>query len=158
VPNPRTPTHLKLVRGTQRKDRANPAEPEPAAVELGARPPAWLALSPLSRRVWRDLVPLLRGMRVLTEADAVALGLLCDALASYVTAKKAIAEEGAVYWTSGQVAMRRAHPGVAIAAENSRFAKVMLGEFGLTPAARSKVSRVEGDAKDPLAKWLEESG
>jgi P27 family predicted phage terminase small subunit len=124
----------------------------------GRRPPAWLALSPLARRAWRDIEPILRQLRVLTEADAVALALLCDALAGYVTAKKTAAAEGSIYWTTGKVRMRRAHPAVAMASDFSRFAKVMLGEFGLTPAARSKVSAADPDTKDPLHQWIEGSG
>lgn len=158
MPNPRTPTNLKVLRGTDRKDRANPAEPKPAELALDAEPPDWLELSDLARTAWADIAPILRRMKVLTEADAVGLALLCDALAGYVTASRVVREEGAVYWTEGRSPMRRAHPAVAIAAENSKFAKALLSEFGLTPAARSRVSSVGGGQKDPLDKWLAGAG
>jgi len=159
VPNPRTPSHLKVVRGTERKDRANPAEPSLTVAPANVRPPAWLELSPLARRAWHDLAPLLRRMGVLTNADRVALSLLCDALASYVTAKEIATTEGSTYETTSETGtLIRAHPVVAMGAEASRFAKTMLSEFGLTPAARSKVSRVGSDQKDPTQQWLEGSG
>jgi P27 family predicted phage terminase small subunit len=160
VPNPRTPSHLKVVRGTERKDRANPAEPTLTVAPSNVRPPAWLELSPLARKAWHDLVPLLRGMGVLTRADRVALSLLCDALASYVTAKEIATKEGSTYETTSETGgtMIRAHPVVAMGAEASRFAKTMLSEFGLTPAARSKVSRVGSGQKDPLAAWMDGTG
>jgi P27 family predicted phage terminase small subunit len=96
-------------------------------------------------------------MRVMTDADRVALALLCDALASYVTAKTVVASEGSTYETlneDGGRVMLRAHPAVAMGAESSRFAKAMLSEFGLTPAARARVSTVGDGAKDPLAEWM----
>lgn len=157
---PPTPTQLKVVRGTTRKDRANPAEPTPTLAGADVRPPAWLRVSRRSRRAWRDLVPLLRGMHVLTEADRVALALLCDALASYVEAKQLVVEEGSTYETVNESGGRmvRKHPGVEIGAESVRFAKLMLSEFGLTPAARAKVSRVDPGEKDPLETWMEGSG
>ena len=160
MPNPRTPSHLKVVRGTVRKDRANPAEPQPDLAPDNVRPPDWLELSPLARKAWHELVPYLRGMGVLTRADRVALALLCDSLASYVTAKRTVQEVGGTYETENEhgAKMIRKHPAVEIGAANSQFAKTMLGEFGLTPASRSKVSRVEGRAKDPTQEWLEGSG
>jgi len=159
MPNPRTPTPLKVVRGTQRPDRANPAEPRPEPLSVdAAHPPRWLKLSPLAKRAWRDIAPLLISMRVLTSADLVALSLLCDSLATIVTAKEHVAEHGATYETRGEGGslMIRKHPAVEIHAEASRFAKAMLGEFGMTPAARSKVSQVGGAKRDPLAEWLGE--
>lgn len=156
--NPRTPTPLKVVRGTERKDRANPAEPVLSLAAEDVAPPRWLRLSPLARRAWRELVPLLRAMGVLTVPDVVALGLLCDALASYVTAKTVTRKEGSVYETVNEAGARmlRAHPIVAQGADASRFAKILLGEFGLTPAARAKVARVGAESKDPLEAWLGE--
>lgn len=161
MPNPRTPTQLKVVRGTARPDRANPAEPTPELLTIDvAHPPRWLKLSPLARRAWRDIAPLLIGMRVLTSADLVALSLLCDSLATIVVAKEHVAEHGATYETVGEGGARmvRKHPAVEIHAEASRFAKVMLGEFGMTPASRSKVSQVGSASKDPLSAWLEGTG
>jgi P27 family predicted phage terminase small subunit len=160
VPNPRTPSHLKVVRGTERRDRANPAEPSLTVAPSNVRPPAWLDLSPLAHRAWHDLVPLLRGMGVLTRADRVALSLLCEALASYVTAHQIATKEGSTYETTSETGgtMIRAHPVVAMGAESVRFAKTMLGEFGLTPAARSKVSRVGTDKVDPTQTWLDGTG
>lgn len=160
MPNPRTPTRLKVIRGTARRDRANPAEPQPVLVPENARPPEWLELSPLARRAWRDLVRHLRSMAVMTNPDRIAVALLADALASYVEAKATVVKEGSTYETVGEKGgmMIRKHPAVEIGAEASRFAKIMLGEFGLTPASRSKVSHIEGGAKDPTQAWLEGSG
>lgn len=151
MPNPRKPTALKVLHGTNRKDRANPAEPKAGMLRADAPPPDWL--SERGREAWTDLLPLLRGMKVATVADPTALALLCDALAEYVEARSVVAEQGAIYWTRGKVEMQRTHPAVAIAQDAWRRAKTMLSEFGLTPAARSRVSSASGEEQDPLAKW-----
>lgn len=151
MPNPRTPTTLKVLRGTDRKDRSNPAEPKVGLVSATAQPPDWLGER--GRRAWADILPLLRGMKVMTLADPVALGLLCDALAEYVEARAVVIENGATYWTKGKSEMLRKRPEVEIAADAWRRAKIMLSEFGLTPAARSRVSAAGEGNEDPLEKW-----
>lgn len=141
----RVPSALKVVRGTDRPDRRNAHEPRPRAADTSARPPAWLKLSPLARRAWADIAPILREMTVLSEADRIALALLCDTLAEYVEAKRLVDAEGAVYWTKGKTVMQRTHPAVAIRADAWRRARLMLSEFGLTPAARPRVSGIPDD-------------
>jgi P27 family predicted phage terminase small subunit len=99
-------------------------------------------------------------MGVLSTADRTALALLCDALAAYVEAKVQVAEEGSTYETENEAGSRmvRKHPAVEVGGDAARFAKTLLTEFGLTPAARAKVSRVESGTKDPLETWMEGSG
>ena len=55
--NPMVPTRLKIMRGTFRPDRANPAEPSPEPLTAQAPPPAWLGLSPSARQVWQEVLP-----------------------------------------------------------------------------------------------------
>ena len=74
--NPRKPTALKLLEGTDRKDRANPAEPKYEAVDR-MEPPGNLR-DPRAIEVWNELVGLLTGQRVLTVADGFALAELCN--------------------------------------------------------------------------------
>ena len=149
---PNTPTKLKVVRGTARKDRTNPAEPHPTG-PLPTEPPEWI--SEAAKPWWTRVHALLVQMRVATDADPVAVGLLCDALAEYVAARRKVEEDGATYETfsdkSGTTI--RAHPAVGIAADAWRRAKLMLTEFGLTPASRAKVSVADVGPADPLAQW-----
>ncbi|WP_345059492.1 phage terminase small subunit P27 family [Hymenobacter glaciei] len=96
-------------------------------------------------------------MKVCTVADGPALQLLTEALAEWAQARQAVQDRGLTYETttvSGNI-MRRPNPEVAIAADAWRRALAMLSQFGLTPAARSKVSAQLGeDAKDPFADML----
>ena len=49
--------------------------------------------------------------------------------------------------------MIRAHPAVGIQADAWRRAKLMMTEFGMTPASRAKVSVTDAGEVDPLAAW-----
>lgn len=147
----RKPTALKILDGTNRKDRANAAEPRPEVLDPASPAPAWL--SPRAQEAWTDILPLLSSMRVATNADPAAFAMLCDALGEYIDARQVVISEGATYWTRGKVEMLRSRPEVTIASEAWRRAKMMLTEFGMTPASRVKVSGVTSGKEDPLEKW-----
>lgn len=152
VGRPPKPTVLKLLQGTARHDRLNPSEPEPPAL-VDARPPSWL--DSRGRRAWRDWLPVLTGMRVLTEADGAALALMCDAYAEYLAARAVLRREGASYTTGELPAqMVRQRPEVAQAADAWRRVSAMMQQFGLTPASRSRVSSQQAETVDPVQEWL----
>lgn len=151
---PRKPTPLKVLEGTDRKDRANPREPKPTDLSADAAPPGWL--NEYGKQAWGDLLPVLRGMGVITIADPTAFALLCDALGEYITARAWVQEHEDTYAVAsqdGQLTWRK-RPEVEIAQDAWRRAKTMLTEFGLTPAARSRVSGKTADPGDPLEKWM----
>ena len=149
---PRTPTRLKVLRGTTRPDRTVPKEPKPPTAPRSEAPPSWL--SPKARPWWKRIRPLLVRMQVLSGADSLALGLLCDAVAEYIEARNVLAKRGATYTlASGEI---RRRPEWDIARDAWRRAKLMATEFGLTPAARAKVSASDVGPADPLEAW--ESG
>jgi phage terminase small subunit len=127
----RKPTALKMLHGTDRADRANPAEPQPA---VGAEPPPWLPKRGVARAAWNRLAPILSHLRVLTVADAEALALACDALAEYLAAR-----DDPDGWRHADSAWKRY--------------LYALRDFGLTPASRPKVSAMPERAVDPLEKW-----
>jgi phage terminase small subunit len=79
------PTALKMLQGTDRRDRANPAEPQPSALVPGTRPPPWLH-GARRRRAWATLVELLTAQRLLTVMDQAALAVLVDAYGDYLEA------------------------------------------------------------------------
>ncbi|WP_419900635.1 P27 family phage terminase small subunit [Roseomonas sp. USHLN139] len=159
---PRKPSHLKLVTGTERKSRANPAEPKPGKAPRLAPP----GLPDAVARAWRLYVPRLDRMGVLTEADIPAVLALCYAHAERDAARAALAEPFVIRGTGGgpdvTVAaggvttyatmsatggyMLRTRPEVALVADADRRVMAYLSHFGLTPAARSKVQVTGGDA------------
>ena len=137
--NPKKPTHLKAVQGTRRKDRDNPAEP--TANPGVASCPDWL--SDRASELFSQLTATLLGMGIASPDDQAALAMLASRLEEVELMTAAIEDGGRVYEQIGEdgaVRMVRARPEVAMRNEAMRHAQSLLGEFGLTPAARSKVS------------------
>ncbi|WP_223563937.1 phage terminase small subunit P27 family [Pantoea agglomerans] len=147
------PTPLKLVTGNPGKRAINKKEPKPAR-EIPS-PPSHLTDE--GKTAWGRLSVLLDGMGVLTVADAFALERLCDIYAEILVLREDIEAEGRTYKTETQQGdkLTKANPSVAMLADADRRFKSYLVEFGLTPAARSKVN-VNGGKKeeDPLNQFF----
>lgn len=146
MPN-RLPTEIKKQRGTLRQDRVNPNEPKLPSVI----PPTPVWLSEDGQKTFLELGVVLHDMSVLTNADALALELLCDSYSEYKAAKQVINELGAtdVQVTREGNAKTVIRPEVQIA--NQSFVRVfqLLKEFGLTPSSRAKVNSIEQQAQTP---------
>jgi P27 family predicted phage terminase small subunit len=166
MPNPRKPTALKVVAGTDRKDRRHAHEPQPEQVLL----PAPRGLSVRAKTVWRLAAPLLHGMRVLTAADGPALEGLCEAIADLRAARAALAKSISIgigpdkeviaaggsltYVTVGKSGpMIRMRPEVAAIADADRRVCMWLGRFGLTPADRGRVGAAAPEKSNAFAEF-----
>lgn len=152
---PRKPTEIKRLGGTLQPSRTNKLEPVPEV----ALPmvPTWL--SEKARQYWDMIGHVLLNMRVVSVADGPALSMLCDVLAEWAEAREYVLLNGSTYstYTKQGDEMRRPNPEVAMASDAWRRAMVMLTQFGLTPASRSKVSALGGDErKDPFAEMMED--
>src|SRR5262245_24433384 len=86
-----TPTALKVIRGNPGKRPLPENEPEP---EAGAEAPDWR--SPLALAHWPTVAAQLEAANVLTEMDAVALGLYCEAFARWKDANAQVERHGLV--------------------------------------------------------------
>ena len=152
---PRKPTELKKLGGTAQPSRLNPLEPVPE-VALGL-PPDWLSAT--AKEYWSEIGGLLLQMKIVSYGDSAALMLLTDVLAEWCAVRRLIKRKGRTYENiteSGLII--KARPEVAMESDLWRRAKTMLIEFGLTPAARSKVSALGStEEKDPLAALLDEA-
>lgn len=153
---PRKPTALKVLEGNPGK-RPLPKD-EPQVPLTSSRPPAWL--KGRGRRGWGWVEPIVRGMRVLTDADKQALALLCDALGEYVECREILRETGRTYETSNKLGERmvKARPEVAMASDAWRRAARMMIEFGMTPSARSRVKATAEEKRDPFEEYLSGQG
>lgn len=144
---PRTPTALKIVTGTARKDRINAAEPKPQ--RSMPSPPEHLSDS--AKVVWGKASVILDRMAVLTEADGIALEEVCETYAELVECRRLLAREGMngrVYEGGGEKGvMLRSHPLVAQIADASRRLGFWLTKFGMTPADRSRVGSIGEDGE-----------
>lgn len=157
------PTQLKLVTGNPGNRPLNTKEPAPKT----GIPRMPSHLTPTGKAAWKKLCKILGDMGVLTLADGLALERLCDVYAEILDLQKEIKKNGRTYeslrpmddiptpnhdeGTSGPVAMEqyliKPNPAVAMLADADRRFKAYLVEFGLTPAARSKIQISSGDGK-----------
>ena len=138
---PTKPTAVKRQKGTLQPCRTNFNEPElPPAIPA---PPDHLSAQ--AKIFWGEYGPLLFDMRVLSKADRGALEQLCECHAEVVRLRRRIVELGdTVYETeSGEGnLMRRPNPEFAQLSDTERRLHAWYSAFGLTPASRSKVSKI----------------
>ena len=145
-------------KGTLHKDRINKKEPRPAL----ALPIAPQFMPPRAQYWFGMISAWLQQMRVSSPVDTVNqmnLALRCEEIerltkqietegSSYYSIRFQEGPDGKVmYDTNGNplhVKLRKSHPAVAQRNEAMRHAQALCSEFGLSPAARSKVS-VLGD-------------
>ena len=102
-----------------------------------------------ARREWRRLAPILERMRVLTEADEIALGNLCVQYATLIKAQRLLDKSGLLLKTkSGYV---QQSPLVSIVANCVEQVNKLCREFGLTPASRTRLTVEKEKEGDPNA-------
>lgn len=164
------PTELRKVGGNAGHRPLNDAEPK-ATPGIPSMP---AGLSDEMEEEWLRWSQELFAMGVLTVADGLALeGLVIAAVrfrqAEADTTKYGQVVEETVYKktkvkdedgktqyveeATGEVRLKR-NPATAIAREQSQLMKSYLAEFGMTPAARSKVKTTGQEKENPLDAWL----
>lgn len=149
---PKTPTHLRLVRGNPSKRPINKSEPQPTK----GVPPTPKHFNKQEKCWFKVLGERLDSIGVLTVLDAMALELLVGAYIEWRRHRDVIEQEGESYKTTsadGSV-MIRPHPQVAMMADAWKRICRMQAEFGMTPASRSKVNVNEAETLDPFAALL----
>lgn len=147
------PTALKVLQGNPGKRRLNANEPKPQ--EGIPRCPAWL--DDEAKTAWKRIVPQLRDMGVLTLIDADALTNYCDTWSRWKKAVLFIQKNGEVFVQkddSGAVKYIQQLPQVAIARNLLAVLNRYQQEFGLTPAARSRLTITEKDDSPGLMEFL----
>lgn len=155
MPSPRPkPTALKLISGNAGKRKINKAEPKPKR-EIPSCP---AHMSDAGKVAWGRLSVLLDRMGVLTEADSAALERLCDCYSDILICRQSLIADGWTYKTmtaQGDTLIKANPAATQLRAADAQF-KSYLVEFGLTPAARSKVHTTPGEEikEDPLAEFF----
>lgn len=144
---------MKLLQGNPGRRPLNRREPKPPP----GLPPCPKSLKGIARVAWGEIGSQLALMRVMTTGDGSALELLCRAYAEYRAAADLVARQGATYRSrtlTGHIVRKR--PEVQIASDAWRRVKSMLVEFGLTPAARPRVSEAPEAPPSPTGDPSEE--
>jgi P27 family predicted phage terminase small subunit len=135
------PTALKLLQGTARAHRLNPAEPMPNVGE----PEPLETLTPAALLHFRNLTGTLSAVRVLTVNDGAGLSLLAQALATYEECNRGLAMDGLVVQTERGPARS---PWAILQKQAWEQIQRGLADFGLTPASRSKIVAAPAPPKD----------
>jgi P27 family predicted phage terminase small subunit len=143
------PTVIEIMEGRPGHRPINSNEPQPRAV--APRCPDYLDAR--AKKEWKRLVPILQRMRVLTEADGIALGNLCQTYSTMLKAQEKLNELGILYKSPSGYVMQS--PLLNIVSACIDTLNKLSREFGLTPAARSRLTvTTANDGIDPLERAL----
>ena len=134
-----TPTAMKELEGNPGKRALNKNEPKPARKAPAC--PKWLDSD--AKKEWRRLAKQMETMGVLTEVDMAAFAGYCQAYARWKQAEERITDRGLVMRTPSGYAQQV--PYISIAQQYLRLMNQFAEQFGLTPAARSRIIASNGD-------------
>jgi P27 family predicted phage terminase small subunit len=144
---PRTPTNLKLLRGTFRQDRVTPHEPKP---EL-AIPPVPDHLSAEAKLEWERVSQELHQLGLLSRIDRAALAAYCECWADWVKATTKVHETGEVIKTAAGNVIE--NPYYSIKKRAAELMHKFLTEFGMTPASRTRINADPAPKEEPDSRW-----
>lgn len=132
------PDEIKKMRGTYREPTVpQPPVHFPVTPPEDVVPPQWIADNPHALAEWERVVPLLNEVKVLTDPDLFALASYCSSCAVAVDAQEALNRDGLML--VDDVGAAYPHPMIKVAREARQQALRYAVEFGLTPAARSRI-------------------
>lgn len=158
------PTNLKKLRGNPGKRKLPKAGEEPTSSLADPEMPK--GLSKVAQKEWRDVVPILREMKVLTKADGKALAAYCHNFSRWLEAEKEMERHGImveepVFGRPDEQGERdivgykyKRNPCNSISNDAQKIMKSFLIEFGLTPASRAKLRVEKPSAPDPFDSYL----
>lgn len=142
------PSSIEQAEGNPGKRAINHREPKPRA----GRPKMPKYLDVRARKEWKRLCPVLERMRVLTEADGIALANLCVDCSLLQQAQESLGKTGLLTKTA-KTGVIHQNPLLNVVGVTTDRVTRGLREFGLTPASRSRVQATE-EAKDDFAALL----
>ncbi|MGD0708283.1 MAG: phage terminase small subunit P27 family [Anaerolineaceae bacterium] len=135
-PGPKpTPTALKNLHGRSHH-KQNKNEPKPLALSVVPTAPSFLGQT--AKKLWKEMVWNLCLLSVITEIDLDALARYCVVWERWLNAETMLKKQGNVIKTSNGYPIQ--NPYLAIANTCLKQLEALGSEFGLTPAARSRVS------------------
>lgn len=150
------PTALKILKGNPSKRPLNDDEPLPDPSV--PRCPSWL--DDEAKAKWKQIVPQLKEMGVLTRIDSDALVMLCTAWSRWKDAEEFIEKHGNSYpsYTTdedGKKVLKNLNqfPEVTIAKNLYQVVNRLHGEFGMTPSSRSSI-KVSDSTVDEFEEFL----
>lgn len=146
------PTNLRILDGTGRQhpERVPKGEPDPAHVD--STPPSWLK-GKGERKVYREVAGKLERMKLLTEADQMAVAQL----AIYWVKWKALADDATTEVTTTDTGYTATDPRINSMVKLGEKVTALLKEFGMTPSARTRIQVQDKEVVDPLGDYLSDA-
>ena len=143
---PRKPTQLHILHGTYRKDRNHPDEPKPdiASIEPPEDLDNGLGKPGEAVKFWKTNAHLLISVRVLTQLDLAAFAMLANQWALIIKAQEELTK--GIIFKSPDSGYPMLSPWWSILKRTQDAFSRGLIEFGMTPAARS---RIRGSTEGP---------
>ena len=131
---PRLPDAVKRLRGTDKVENMNPDQPQAGTDDLQFIPDE---LSEVARKHWAKIRPMLVESGVATNLDRGSMILLCETWATFLQAMASVRSTGILIQSpSGPVR----NPYLSVVQESTKALTRLFTEFGMTPAARSRVT------------------
>jgi P27 family predicted phage terminase small subunit len=148
-----TPTATKILQGNPGKRKINHREPQPGGI-----PKCPSHLNATAKREWRRISAELISLGLLTEVDRAALASYCAAYSTFVDAELNLAKFGLVI-KSPKSGMPIANPFLGVRNRALDLIRQFSIEFGLTPAARTRLSVDPAtQAADPFEEFMSSIG
>ncbi|MGG1638215.1 phage terminase small subunit P27 family [Paenibacillus sp. NRS-1760] len=144
---PVKPTSLKVINGTNRKDRAL-NEPQPTKPSSMPEPPVYF--DEVAKEEWNRLGPELLNLGLFTVADQSAFTAYCLTYSRLINATVSLNEAGELFHEhTNKVGATNyvSRPELAVIQRESLILKAYCTEFGLTPSARGRmeIPKVDSD-------------
>jgi P27 family predicted phage terminase small subunit len=156
------PSILKYIRGNPSKTALPSSEPTPDLLDV-LDPPEWISEDAAAVKKWNATVPMLRRMRVFTEADVDAWALYCHTWSKWLEARDKCKQFGRdnvmmepdQNRTDGRLRIKWTQPHSWSVDERSLRGDLrrMQQDFGMTPSSRSQVSTHAQEETDPVADY-----
>ncbi|HMR01748.1 MAG TPA: phage terminase small subunit P27 family [Candidatus Competibacter phosphatis] len=147
---PPKPTKLKELAGNPGKRALNKAEPKPA----GKRPACPRHIQGEAKKEWNRITKQLLTLGLLTEVDRAALAAYCQCWARWVEAEEEMRRLDFRMITQTDSGYPVVSPWMGIANTAMKQMLRYLTEFGMTPAARSRVTVATEQDADPYEEFL----
>jgi P27 family predicted phage terminase small subunit len=149
-PSPK-PTQLKKLAGNPGKRKLNDAEPQFEAPGRMLNVPDYL--DKRAAEIWRELGRLLLSAGLFTVVDKYALAMFCVAAGRWMEAEAKLKESGPVLLSKATGNLYQ-NPYLHVANRAWDQMRQMFGEFGLTPAERSRLQVMVEEQEPSLAEQL----
>jgi P27 family predicted phage terminase small subunit len=151
------PTAIKKLRGNAGKRKLNDAEP----IALPGVPEMPDGLGEVAAKEWRSIVPELVQLGVLSKVDGKALAAYCHSFARWFQAERDVEKYGVIVEepillmgaATGFFRLKK-NPACNVSETAMKTMKSFLVEFGMTPAARSRIRIDKRKEADPFEDYL----